>query len=339
MSRSSKTALVVTSISSPTGAMQQLAQGSVSNGYNFICIGDKKSPDVYELPNCRFISLREQLESDFELAKICPENHYARKNIGYLMAIRSGAEQIIETDDDNNPLLSFWAKKSMQLESRFIEDSGWINAYSYFTDRVIWPRGFPLEYIQSKKLKKAAKTTKVACPIQQGLANGDPDVDAIYRLTGDLPFSFENSEPLILGVSCWSPFNSQNTIWWRQVFPLMYLPSYCSFRMTDIWRSFVAQACMWLNGWHLAFSGPTVFQERNKHDLLRDLEDEIPGYLYNDRIVKALVKLPLKPGEGYLIENMKMCYSALISMGLIRKQEMTLLDAWQDGLANVGHTL
>ena len=53
-------------------------------------------------------------------------------------------------------------------------------------------------------------------------------------------------------------------------YPLLYLPAYCSFRMTDIWRSFVAQRIAWENGWRLLFHGPTMEQERNVHDLMKD---------------------------------------------------------------------
>jgi hypothetical protein len=330
------TFLVVTSVSKPTKAMRKIAERAILNKVAFLCVGDRKSPENYELPGCKFISLNEQLETGFELAGLCLENHYARKNIGYLMAIRAGAEKIVETDDDNNPLSSFWEQKSIQLEGRFIEDAGWSNPYSYFSDEVIWPRGFPLEYIQSIRERKSHRTSKLVCPVQQGLANGDPDVDAVFRLTRALPFTFDNNVPIILGNNCWSPFNSQNTIWWRTAFPLMYLPSYCSFRMTDIWRSFVAQACMWANGWHVAFLAPTVFQERNKHNLLRDFEEEIPGYLNNDYIVKALMKLHLKPGEKNLFKNLKKCYSVFIEAGLIKQQEIKLLNAWQQDLSKAG---
>jgi len=107
--------------------------------------------------------------------------------------------------------------------------------------------------------------------------------------------------------------------------------------MTDIWRSFVAQACMWLNGWHLAFSGPTVFQERNEHDLLKDFEDEIPGYLYNDRIVKAFSRLQLKAGEENIFANIKHCYSILVDMGLVGFNELTLIDAWERDLSKASY--
>lgn len=64
--------------------------------------------------------------------------------------------------------------------------------------------------------------------------------------------------------------------------------------MTDIWRSFVAQRVAWECGWSVLFHGPTVWQERNDHNLMRDFEDEVPGYLNNSAIREALESLSLQ---------------------------------------------
>jgi hypothetical protein len=63
-------------------------------------------------------SIKSQNKLDFKLAKFLPLNHYARKNLGYLIAIKSGAEIIIETDDDNIPAINFWKKREKILISK-----------------------------------------------------------------------------------------------------------------------------------------------------------------------------------------------------------------------------
>ncbi|MHC4265647.1 MAG: STELLO glycosyltransferase family protein, partial [Planctomycetota bacterium] len=68
-------------------------------------------------------------------------------------------------------------------------------------------------------------------------ADDNPDVDAVYRLTQRLPLTFRKDRRLALGNGSKCPFNSQNTTWFPDAYPLLYLPAYCSFRMTDIWRS------------------------------------------------------------------------------------------------------
>ena len=173
------------------------------------------------------------------------------------------------------------------------------------------------------------------CPIQQGLADENPDVDAIYRLILPLPFDFEDGT-VVLDKGVWCPFNSQNTTFWRPAFPLLYLPFHCSFRMTDIWRSFVAQRIGWENGWRLMFHGSTVFQERNEHDLMRDFAEEVPGYLNNEKIRRTLEDLALKGGEANLGDDLMTCYRALIAMEVVGKEEEALLAAWNEDFAKFG---
>jgi hypothetical protein len=306
-----------------------LSQGSSEHGFSFICIGDRKGPLQLNLPHCEYFNFRSQLELGFRFANICPADHYARKNIGYLIAMREGATWIIDTDDDNEPKQAFWEERNLRVRGRYIQADGWVNAYSYFGGNSrIWPRGLPLDAIKSSLPEAAVHDGELTCPIQQGLADGDPDVDAVYRLTGTLPFFFEMAKPLTLSPQAWCPFNSQNTSWSHKAFPLLYLPSHCSFRMTDIWRSMIAQACMWQNGWHLSFHAPTVIQHRNTHNLMKDFADEVPGYLNNQRCMETLANLDLKPGLENIPDNMRKCYQAFISIGIISAKEMELLNAW-----------
>ena len=133
----------------------------------------------------------------------------------------------------------------------------------------------------------------------------------------------------------WCPFNSQNTIWWAEVFGLLYLPSYSSFRMTDIWRSFIAQRIAWINGWAVLFGEPTMRQERNVHDLMRDFADEVPGYLNNRRICEALETLALGGGADVISTNMRLCYEKLADMSLVDPKELDLVDAWFEDLSEI----
>jgi hypothetical protein len=327
-------AIVVTSISPPTPSMSTLAEGCRTNGTRLICIGDQSSPQEYPLDGCRFYSLSEQRSLPFRLAGVAPCRHYSRKNIGYLVAASEGAEIILETDDDNEPLAGFWNPPALAVEGRYLDVPGWANVYAFFSDRKIWPRGLPLESLSRPAFSESAILSR-PCPIQQGLANGDPDVDAVFRLTRDLPFHFDPRPPVILAPGTWSPFNSQNTLWWREAFELLYLPTYCSFRMTDIWRSFVAQRCLWEEGGAISFHAPTVFQDRNAHNLLKDFEQEIPGYLHNARIIQTLDGLELRQGPHRMRDNMRACYRALIALGVIGDGESRLLDAWAEDIASL----
>ena len=270
--------LVITSIAdSVHPVLKRYAEESASHHIPLVIIGDMKSPTSFNLPHCDFYSVKRQRALSLSIAKLLPYNHYARKNIGYLAAMLNGADIIIETDDDNLPLPEFWAERIRLVDAHNLINCGWVNIFRYFSERNIWPRGFSLEHIQDDvpSLKGQQVTD---CPIQQGLANGNPDVDAIFRLAQPLPVEFKQSDSIALGRDSFCPFNSQNTTWFKDAFPLLYLPSYCSFRMTDIWRSFVTQRIAWECDWFILFHKSTVRQERNGHDLLKDFKDEIPGY-------------------------------------------------------------
>lgn len=324
-------ALVVTSINAPNRALRNLAMGAGIAGWRFIVIGDEKSPVDFRLDGCEFWSLSDQCKTDFRFARACPVRHYARKNIGYLLAAQGDASLIIETDDDNIPLPGFYKLRTREVEAPAVAADGWVNAYRYFTNLNIWPRGLPLDMVRSD-VPEAVETGVVSAPIQQGLADDNPDVDAIYRLVLPLPVRFERDRMIALSPGSWCPFNSQNTIWWNEVWALMYLPAYCSFRMTDIWRSFVAQRIAWANGWSVLFTSPTVTQDRNDHDLNRDFLDEVPGYLNNARIARLLEAVPCAEGADNIGENMRRCYRILADKEIVGEAEPALLDVWLDDL-------
>ena len=327
-------AVVVTSISGPNRVLSELAEGAGARGHRFVVVGDEKSPSDFQLEGCDFYGLGAQFETGFGFARLCPTRHYARKNLGYLLAIQGGATLIVETDDDNIPREEFWAERRRVQSVPATGGAGWVNAYRYFTDAHIWPRGLPLDRVKDAVAPfESLPRADADCPIQQGLADENPDVDAIYRLVSELPQSFRRDRRVALGAGSWCPFNSQNTTWWADAFPLLYLPAYCSFRMTDIWRSFVAQRLAWEQGWSVLFHEPTVWQERNEHNLMRDFGDEVPGYLHNDSIREALAALKLAPGVERLGEGLMACYERLVEMSLVGREELPLLAAWLDDLA------
>ena len=324
---------VVTSIQSPTASLRALAGATTHAGMGLVVIGDRKSPSQFALEGAQFWPIAEQERLDFDLVRRLPESHYARKNVGYLLAVRAGASAIFDTDDDNAPLPS-WRAREEWVDACGVSGHGWINAYSYFTTAHIWPRGLPLDCISANRLHDVARgdSISVRAPVQQGLANGSPDVDAIWRLVMDREFAFDEGESIRLRPGAWCPFNSQSTWWFPIAFPLLYLPSHVSFRMTDIWRSFVAQRCLWELDLGVVFHGPEMFQDRNVHNVLRDFEQEVPGYLRNTRICEILDGTQLRGGESETGANLHRCYEALVSAGFVPASEMTIVEAWLSDL-------
>ena len=246
---------VLTTVQEPTESVRALADVLSKVDAELIVIGDRKGPSQFEIPSVDFCPLEKQVELSFRLARMLPTGHYSRKNLGYLIAFSRGAGCIYETDDDNAPLPG-WAPRLQRVAAQKVAPRPWLNVYQLFSDKLIWPRGFPLDRIRNPETYRhdaGSPLETVNAPIQQGLANGAPDVDAVWRLVLDRPFDFEAGASVWLPPGTYCPFNSQTTWWWPDAFPLMYLPSHCTFRMTDIWRSFIAQRCLWEFGCGLVF--------------------------------------------------------------------------------------
>jgi hypothetical protein len=307
-------------------------------GATLVVVGDAAGPQDYRIPNVHFFSMNDQLSLPFRTATALPTGCYARKNVGYLLAISEGADCIYETDDDNAPE-ELWALRSLRTTARVMAPRKWANVYRMFCGENIWPRGFPLQLIADETTFHQAGECAVEdkdAPIQQGLVDGSPDVDAIWRMTLGRPFAFPPGQPSVwLPPGTWCPFNSQTTWWWPVAYPLLYLPSHCPFRMTDVFRSFVAQRCLWELGFGIVFHAPRVVQERNGHNLLRDFEDEVVGYLRNPEIIDALEKLFLRRGEDAISENMRACYEELVRMSVFPESELALLDQWLEDVRDL----
>lgn len=97
--------------------------------------------------------------------------------------------------------------------------------------------------------------------------------------------------------------------------------------MDDIWRSFIAQRILWANDWYVLYHSPTVRQESNQHDLMKDFRQEIDGYVLNEDIAKTLEALDIPLGQEHLTANLRLCYEALTPM-CFAHEELKLLDAW-----------
>lgn len=334
-------AYVITTIQPPTEGVRSIAQEALEQGANFLVIGDRKSPDDWDCQGARYLTLRDQHSLDFALAQHLPENSYARKMLGYLLAAQQGASWIRETDDDNSPYSDFFAEvpHTMRCSAIDVPDQ-WINAYRFFTKRHIWPRGLPLNIVNTLHASDGLLSeVDIHRPfILQSVADGDPDVDAIYRLTAvdTSDVTFDSRDPVVLSPGTWSPFNSQATTWPREFLALMYLPVTCTFRMTDIWRSYVVQRLLpGLDG-SLIFTSATVHQSRNEHDLLADFGQEVPGYLGAEKIREILEATPISGGVDHLLTDLETLYGALVKGEFLLPEELTVLRAWLSDVRDLG---
>ena len=182
--------------------------------------------------------MQEQEALPYKIIPLLKWNHFGRKNIGFLYAIHHGAEEIYDTDDDNilkvdengNPIIPNFYLGNPASPSNIIHShqSHVYNPYPNFeslnvkdgSPAFVWPRGFPLDLITDESTWKAGRGIKESSTtglvtIVQSLADHDPDVDALYRLTSSLPIRFQSggsSKLEVIPSGTMTPFNAQATL-------------------------------------------------------------------------------------------------------------------------------
>lgn len=326
--------IIITSIFPPSEAIRRFSR---IKGHQLTVVGDFKTPKGWSYPAVRFIAAGEQAHLGFRLGRHLPWNHYCRKMLGYLDAMREGATVIVDTDDDNIPYRAWEFPAFDGRQPTTEKNHGFINVYRLYSDQHIWPRGLPLDLVLAKNRKVPGgrlRSQESCVGVWQSLADGDPDVDAVYRLTSNRACRFKKRPPVVLAEGTICPFNSQNTAFRREAFPLLYLPVTVTFRFTDILRGLVAQPILWAANLRLGFTTATVLQERNPHDYMKDFVSEIPCYLHGRNSVE-LTRLAVKKSAS-MSDNLFSAYASLRKAGIVDDAEMKSLEAW---LADVARLL
>ena len=200
---------------------------------------------------------------------------YSTKKYGFFIAYLNGADVMATVDDDNIPY-DFWGSDlyiDKELDVIIYEsENGYFDPLSATKHNDLKYRGYPIEMVPTKNKIKSIGYEKRKVLVQADLWNGDPDIDAICRLSKQPEVEFEIKEPFASNQA--SPFNSQNTFISREVIPYyMMYPNVG--RMDDIWASYTVQK-QFPNS--VIYNKASVYQERNEHDIVLDLEREIIGY-------------------------------------------------------------
>jgi hypothetical protein len=324
-----KAPLVITTIFPPSQPIAAYAQIKQS----MIVVGDTKTPEKWHHELCEYLSIAEQETLFPTFAKAIPVKHYTRKNIGYLKAMQE-SDLIFETDDDNAPYQNFpnFVLKEKEL-THLSSSHQFINIYELLSKKkqTLWPRGYPLPLL-TETPTLVSQTIKSSFPLQQGLIDKDTDVDAIYRLTNNTFVEFKKNKTVALAPHTYAPINSQNTCWKKEAFLFMYLPVTVASRVTDIYRGYIAQRMIWEINQTALFLSPSVYQDRNPHNYLKDFEEELPIYLRIQDFIKVLETTKL---TGSLEAKMIRIYAALAKEGLVKDEELDVLKLWLNEVGRI----
>ena len=314
--------------------IQNLVRTTAAEGVHLLIIGDAKTPSYPKnlAATVHFLGLEEQYKLPLESPKIFPQNHYGRKNIGYLVASSQGPDWISETDDDNYFYPSFWQQPQGTLELIQPTQSRFLNTFSLMGIDDLWPRGIPLSEIRSSihwRKVGAGGQSDVVC--YQGLTDGDPDVDAIARELFQTKTRFP-SRSFLLESTSFAPTNSQMTQWKSKVtLPVMYLPFTVSWRVSDIWRGYIAQRFFSLHGHLVCYRGGVGSQKRNVHDLKIDFAEEVEVHTKTHLLLEVLQDIVILDAKDFIRE----IYLRLCSIGLVKQPELEYLEAWLKDLETI----
>lgn len=326
-----KKCVIITTIFKPSQAIINFINFRKEYNYDIIIVADKKTPiDMYKSLDVILLNIDKQNEIFGKLSTDLPYNHYCRKNLGYLYAIKNNYNIIYETDDDNIPYSNFFdIFNNLQFNNIFELESpnNIINIYSKFTSAKIWPRGLPLSSVNNDDIIIENKSDINDIVIIQSLVDNEPDVDAIYRLTYKYEnFKFNNIDRLLtIKSGIYSPFNTQATLWINSnFFYLLYIPVTVDFRFCDILKGYIAQRCLWEFKKKIGFISPFVYQIRNEHDIFKDFIGEINMYKYMETLINDLDGIKLN-GDIY---DLNIIYNKLYDLNIVNITEFDTLNEW-----------
>jgi predicted nucleotidyltransferase len=272
--------IVTTTINKPTEATLKFCKIAKEKNWTFVLIGDTKTPhDEYKkLENNHVVYLtpEEQDELYPELSKTIGWKSIQRRNIGFVYAYDKEADIVATIDDDNIPYDNWGDDVYVGQE---IEVDLYENISSLYFDPIsptnhndLWHRGYPIEDLPVKNNIEYKGKVKRKVLVQADFWDGDPDIDAICRLSKKPIVKFEKFSPFCSNQL--APFNSQNTFLAREVIPVYTVLPYTG-RMDDIWGSYITQFYFPQS---VIYNQATVYQDRNIQDLITNLEKEVIGY-------------------------------------------------------------
>ena len=277
--------IVTTTINSPTEATMKFCKiaNSPSQKWTFLIVGDTKTPhEEYrkleeQFQNVIYLDPKEQDRCFPELSKTIGWKTIQRRNIGFAYAYANGAAVVATVDDDNIPYDNWGQDVKIGQEVNYkaysSKRSDYFDPLAVTEDNHVWHRGYPIQHLQTRHDVEYQGYKKKVCLVQANLWDGDPDIDAMARLTHKPCVDYKDIEEAY-GSTQKAPFNSQNTFLAGQVMPYYAVLPFVG-RMDDIWGSYILQHHFPDS---VIYDVATVYQDRNLQDLVTNLENEVIGY-------------------------------------------------------------
>ncbi|KAL3864734.1 hypothetical protein ACJMK2_006391 [Sinanodonta woodiana] len=337
---------VVYAMSYPTNAVRQIA---LDNNWCIVIVADidSISMDAYLTAlgirgrRIVFLNVDDQDILFSDLTAAIPLRHIGRKNVGYLFAMQNGAELIWDFDYNNQGILDINisnTRNTIDVLQRCSGKHKLFNPYPYFSvnETCIWPRGFPLEFVRdtstSPELCKGNISVE-SVGVFQSIAKTELDVDATFRLTREYPVMFETAQTfpfILIPRHSYCPFSERATLWTKQAFLYMALPTGVNSRVSDIWRSYIAQLFFHQKDINLVFSPPIIEQTSRDETILEDLQAEMDIYKKSNSLIDFLQTFTFY--HNTTLENL---YEDLYSRHFITLNDVYFIRKWVKSYSKV----
>jgi hypothetical protein len=283
-------------------------------------------------------------DGDWKCSEIIGMGTLARRNIAFLEALKWGADVIYSWDNDNLPtdnnhflmigkVLSWAAYRPPQngyyTQFNGIKVTGLHDAW-FDPGKLLIPatrhRGIPRNKVDVGC--EALPVTDAKIGVAAGLVIGDPDIDATTRMelrpyVGGVHLLGQVG--IVVDPHTWTVFNSQNTAVIRELIPAWFMMPGVG-RHDDIYASLIVQRVARERDYHVHFGPPITYQERNKHDLMKDMRAEIDGMENTWKLAQLLDSI-LLPARS-VIEDTRIIYETLAGCEFIPEQAVKAALAW-----------
>jgi hypothetical protein len=161
-----------------------------------------------------------------------------------------------------------------------------------------------LELIQTADtFARPAATPRIAAV--QFLQNLNPDLDAVYRLTHEIPRTFDPAvaDCVATDSAKYAPFNAQSTLFYEDAFFGPILPITVNGGVADIWRSFVVERILRAESSCAAFC-PAIVEHRR---------------------IARLSRRKFLPQQGKPLEALHDVYIGLVEHGILEELDRASL--------------
>ena len=336
-------AIVLTTINIPKNVPEFIKKAGTKD-WTAIVVGDLKTPHEEVEKICRenrsvYLSPEKQMTLGFKYAGAIGWNCYERKNLGYLFALREGAEMIYNTDDDNFPTVDNWdsyIKLGKQRLETVSSESGWWNCCT-LGDANVTPRGYPT-WLINEDPHYTYKVKEVDIAVQAGMWLGDPDIDAMTRMTIRPNVTKYEDKDVALDKGTMCPYNTQNTFIPRAMMPanMVWGGVRTEFdRYNDIFAGYAGQTIAQHYGKTVKFGRPFLHQDRNPHDLVRDLRNEIGGMECQKPLFNILRSMDFRSTR--IAENLReIIYRATAEIPQLPATLRAQVDCWCADMEKIG---